>query len=315
MTSSSPIVGSARVGGGFDFAPAEIGLDHARMAHDRRGRVDGNDFAEIHGDHAFDELHELAQLVLDDQDRESFAVMQRPDQGSKRLDLAAAEAGEGLIEQEELRPGGERARDLEPPQVAIGQDVHRPTGLVAEPDLTEPALRPRARMSGVANRGSQTCDLHVLQHGHAEERTRELEGARQASVDDPMGLETRERMAVEVHGSRIGRQESGEQVEQRGLARAVGPEHAGDRTRLQREGYVLDGMQAAEALVEAVDLEERRHGDNLLLRRHHSGAMRPCGMKNRMNTSSSVYIHNRYSLKTRRLSVSTLSRMAPRTGP
>ncbi len=56
---------------------------------------------------------------------------------------------------------------------------------------------------------------------------------------------------------------------------------------IQIERDVLDGMQATEALVEPFDLQKRRHG-SIRRTRCHAGAISPCGMKNRMNTSSSV---------------------------
>ena len=47
------------------------------------------------------------------------------DQGRQVVDLAAAQAGEGLVEQQQRRLGSERARDLEPPLVAVGQHLDR----------------------------------------------------------------------------------------------------------------------------------------------------------------------------------------------
>ena len=89
-----------------------------------------------------------------------------------------------------------------------------------------------------------------------------------------MGAEAGERTAVEMHGSGIEQNESGEKVENRGLAGAVWPKHARDRAGLQREGDILDGMQSAESLVEALDLQECRHG-SIRLMRCHDGAISP----------------------------------------
>src|SRR4051794_15790289 len=77
--------------------PADIGLDDLRMAHDLGRRPDRDDLAEVDRDHPRDELHELAQLVLDDQDGEPGLGVQATDQRRERLDLAGAEPGEGLV--------------------------------------------------------------------------------------------------------------------------------------------------------------------------------------------------------------------------
>src|SRR5262249_23772714 len=117
--------------------------------------------------------------------------------------------------------------------------------------------------------------------------TRELESAREAEIHDPVRRKAPERTPVEVDGAAIERNEAGEQIEDRGLARAVRPKHAGDGARLQGERDVPDGVQAAEVLVEPVGRQESGHRMRRLTR-CHSGATNPCGMKNRMKTSSSV---------------------------
>src|SRR5690348_6342218 len=126
----------------YGLRPADIGLDHARMADDLLRRTDRDDLAEIHGDHALNELHELAQAMFDDEDGEALAVVQLADECREWLDLAGAETGEGLVEQQQLRACHQRAGDLETSQIAIGQDVDGKLRLGPEPDALEHAARP-----------------------------------------------------------------------------------------------------------------------------------------------------------------------------
>src|SRR5579864_1680189 len=121
--------------GTITLRAADIGLDDAGMARDLLRRADGDDLAEIHGDHAIDELHELTQTMLDDEDGEALPIVKVANERRQRLDLAGAETGEGLIEEQELGPRHQGARDLEPAQIAIRQRVDEKIGLGAEPDM------------------------------------------------------------------------------------------------------------------------------------------------------------------------------------
>src|SRR3974390_2529207 len=96
----------------------------------------------------------------------------------------------------------------------------------------------------------QARDLDILHHGHPCEGTRKLEGACDAAVDDLVRSEPSERSAVEPHAATIGADESGQQIEHGRLAGAVWSQDAGNRAGLQSEGNVLDGVEAAETLVQ-----------------------------------------------------------------
>src|SRR5215203_3378542 len=98
---------------------ADVGLDHGRMADDVVGQALGDDLAEVERDDAVDQAHELAQLVLDQDDREAFVGVHLADQRRQVGDLGAAEAGEGLVEKEQRGLGGERAGDLEAALIAV----------------------------------------------------------------------------------------------------------------------------------------------------------------------------------------------------
>jgi len=55
---------------------ADIGFDDARVSDDFSGRALSDDFAEIDGHHARHQLHELAQLVFNQQNGEMLFAVQ-----------------------------------------------------------------------------------------------------------------------------------------------------------------------------------------------------------------------------------------------
>src|SRR5690606_7040903 len=65
--------------------------------------------------------------------------------------------------------------------------------------------------------------------------------------------------------------ETGDAVEDRGLARAVGADQRRDLATLRLEGEVVDGHQSAEAHRQMLDLE-----NGIVLHRIHLGRHQPC---------------------------------------
>ena len=171
---------------------------------------------------------------------------------------------------------GERARDLEPAPVRVRERVrglvpavaHQP--LAEEPELLlrEPVdlllLAPlpgcaqdRAHEAGarVRVRGGH----HVLLDRHVEEEPQRLERARDAELRDLVRREADEVAALEQHLALVGPVDTGDQVEQRRLARAVRPDHADDLALVDVQVEVGDHVQAAERLRDSLELEQRRH--------------------------------------------------------
>ena len=76
-----------------------------------------------------------------------------------------------------------------------------------------------------------------------------------------------------VDRARVGPQVTGDQVEQRCLAGAVGPDDPDRVTLGDLERETVDDGQAAEPLGQSVDREQRRHGSRWSgLERHHRAA-------------------------------------------
>src|SRR5581483_10901696 len=98
----------------------EVGLDDGRIALHLRGRAFGDPATVIeHGD-AVAQAHDELYVVLDEEQRHA-ARANRLEQPPQRLALGRVHAGGGLVEREQPRLGRERARDLEPALVAVGE--------------------------------------------------------------------------------------------------------------------------------------------------------------------------------------------------
>jgi hypothetical protein len=111
---------------------------------------------------------------------------------------------------------------------------------------------------GVTLATVEPADQHVLARGQPGERSNELEGAGDAPDTNCVRGQPADGMAVEADLSGVGAQGAGDEIEQRGLARAVRPHDADQLAFRQREADVADGAHPAEALADARHLEEWR---------------------------------------------------------
>ncbi len=87
---------------------------------------------------------------------------------------------------------------------------------------------------------------HVLGCGHRPEQADVLERAGHATGGDGVRWHAEHRLAVEVDVALRRRVQTGEHVEERGLAGAVGTDEGDDRAERDVEVDVVDGGEAAE---------------------------------------------------------------------
>ena len=255
------------------------------MAHDVFRRALGNHLTEVECDDPSDQAHEFAQLVFDQQHREALVGVNLPDQCRQIGDFTAAQPGKGLVEQQQRRPGSQRTRDLQASLVAVGEHFHRHALLASQADPPQQRLRPGIEIDALTPFGAERADDDVFEHAHADERSAELERARDATPGNAVRRQAQQRTAFEEHrGARVGCDEARQQVVQGGLAGAVRTEDADDLAGLDRERHVLDGVQATEVLVEVGHLQQSAHFPHpiAVLKRCQVGAIKPFGRKNRI---------------------------------
>ena len=181
----------------------------------------------------------------------------RPIRATRARDGALVHPAGDLVQQEQPRAGGHGARHFQPLPLAGRELAGEGGGLVAEAHELEAAVGLRA--GGPGGRGAQEgAHHHVLPHGHAAEGAELLEGAADAATVDLIGPEARDGLAGEADVAAVGPVEAGDDVEERRLAGAVRPDDPHDLAGGHVEGDRLVGHQAAEALGDGADLQQRR---------------------------------------------------------
>src|SRR5262249_30206592 len=99
----------------------------------------------------------------------------------------------------------------------------------------------------------------VFSHRHGCERFDHLECAAHPEPRNPVRWLAGDRVAIERDAPGVRPVDAADAVEQRGLAGAVGPDHAKDLAFAHVEADLVQCGYAAEALGHAVDREQRRH--------------------------------------------------------
>ncbi len=104
------------------------------------------------------------------------------------------------------------------------------------------------------------ADEQVLHHAQVVEEPDVLEGPAHPPGHDLVRRPPADLVTLESDAPRIRRDEPGDQVEQRGLARAVRPDHADQLARPDGQRDVVGGRQSAEALAQPLDLQQGAAG-------------------------------------------------------
>src|SRR6266850_2190049 len=248
----------------------QVGVHHRRVRADLVGQAVGDLRAEVEDDDTLRERQQEMHVVLDQEHGDATRGDAADDLGEPCA-LARREARRRLVEQDEARLAGERARDFEQPplperergdagiaQLAQADELHQlfsalpAAGLVAARGAEDdrPQGRAKARMR---------ADQHVVDHGHAGERPVVLEGSHHAARSDAVRRQAEDRLAGEAHLAARRRIGAGDDVEGGRLAGAVRADHAEDLAFVDLEVERRHGSEPAEALRQLLDLENRSH--------------------------------------------------------
>ena len=166
-----------------------------------------------------------------------------------------------------LRLGGERQRDLQQPLAAIGQFARRLIAEIAEPELHQDVVSFLDRVAldrdVLPERAGDAPPLghrqrHRFQRVEAGEQCVDLERARQAPPHPILWRQIRDVFGPQIDLAGIGRQHAGHQVDQRGLAGAVGPDQRVARAYRQAQFDIAGDHQRSEVLGEAARGKRRR---------------------------------------------------------
>src|SRR6185437_7438946 len=156
-----------------------------------------------------------------------------------------------LVEEDQLGIADQRERHVEPPALPARELRRERLGLLLQADERD-RLVDVARLAVVAG-----VELQALAHGEARLGVRLLQDG--ADAVPPRGVAGRGVDAEHAHLAGRPRTEALEDLDGRGLARAVGPEEGEDLAALDLEVDPRDGVDLAVALAQPLDGDDRLH--------------------------------------------------------
>src|SRR5688500_10051316 len=239
------------------FTADELAYDAIVRRLDGRRRADLHDTPLVQHGHQFGELEDLGNLVTDYDRREAVPAVQVGDQLVDRVHEDGIEAGGGLVEEDDLRLGYQRARDGHALAHAAGYlgRIFRLHAL--EPDLAERRIHAlddlRAGQAQLLAQG----EGHVLAARHGVEQRAALEDDAVAPpdiVERPPG-EPRHVHVVDEDAAGVGSDEPDEVTEEQRLAAAATPDDDGDGAGGDLQIKAAQHRVVAERLPEAFDLD------------------------------------------------------------
>ena len=179
------------------------------------------------------------------------AVPQMKDDLLNVADRNRIDAGERLVEQDELRRDDERARDLGAPPLAPRQRVRRRRRERGQVQLRKQLAQPRAPRRAVGAERFQNGKNILFDREPAKDRR--LLG----KIANPLPRADVHRIvgdiaAVQLHASRVWRREPDRHVKGRRLARAVRPEQANNFPRRDVQTDAAHNRAAAVGFGEVV---------------------------------------------------------------
>ena len=224
-------------------------------------------------------------------------------QRAQRHGFGGVHAGGRFVERQQLGVGGQGAGDLQAALVTVGKTGGLIVGARLDADIRQQFMRPRFDGRFLGPRGGtpqhrtehagtgayMAAYHHVLDHRQAGKQADVLEGAGNAALRDLVRLETGKRRAVEFETAAVERINTRQQVEQGGLAGAIGADEAVDFTARNGKIHLGQRLHAAKAFPEVGAGEQRAHAAPLRTansRLRTAEGHRPAGRKIITSTSA-----------------------------
>ena len=169
--------------------------------------------------------------------------------------LLRAHAAGRLVEQQQLGPERQRHGDLEPLLLAVAELAGEVVGAVDQAEALE--QRRDLAVEGAARRRQQQArqalarldgQQDVVVDRELGQDGGDLEFQAQAQAGALVGRRARDVVAVEHDGAAVGEVGAGDRLQQRALARAVGPDQPVERAGLHVDIDALQRPQGAERL-------------------------------------------------------------------
>src|SRR5262245_5024362 len=240
------------------------------MRDDLGARALDHHLAEVEHGNALGQIESDVHVVLDHDDR--HLARDAVDQPEHVAPLLHREPGERLVEKEHAGLLGQGHRDLDAAALPVGRLGQRALGEMLEADPAQGLARARDQL-GLAVEANQRVpaespapeqrERDVPEQGLAAEQGDDLVRARDAEVCAPTARHARDVAVEERDRPAVGLELAGDQVEQRGLPRAIGPDDEPPLARLDGERHVGGDPEAAERLAEVLHAERAHRPPSL----------------------------------------------------
>ena len=198
---------------------------------------------------------DFVQLVADVEDAAAFRS-QLAQHHKKLFDRLGREHRGGLVQDQHLGVGEQRADDFHPLHLAHAQGMHGAQGVDVEAVFG--GLGGDAAGHFGQRQALVQAQPHVLGHREGVEQAEMLEHHGNAEGPRFLRVAHLHGLAVEEHAAFIGLDRAVDDFHQRGLARAVFAQHGVDFTRQHRERHAAVGHHGRVALGDAHQLQPWR---------------------------------------------------------
>ena len=225
-------------------------------------------------DHADDPVGRAAdrEVVRDDQQRQAALDVEPPQQRGDLLGVRAVEVAGRLVGPHDRRVVDQRAGDRHALALAAGELVGDVAAAVGQADQLERLVRTPARLGGgdAGDEQRQLDVLHRRQDRHQVVVLKDEAHPARAVVGAPAVGHRGQGDALDLDLAGVDRVETGEAVEQRGLAAAARPHHGDHLAAGQRQ---VDAAQRLDA--HAAGVVGLAHGAGRDDRRFHARSFPP----------------------------------------
>ena len=240
-----------------DLADFGVGLYVVEFSFAQDGAlVEDGDFA------AAGDLFYESHVVLDDDD--AVFASEGEEQFPGAMSFVVGHAGSGFVDEENLRVLGEEHTDFEPLFFSVGKLAGEPVAFGVETDEREQLV------NALALRGARPVEQRRENAARALEREQEIFpdavlavdrgglkfSADAEAIDLVFGQSGEVGVPAEFDFPRVGLGAAGDEIEERGFARAVGADDGAELAAVEVEIEIRDGLEAVEGLVHALDGED-----------------------------------------------------------
>ena len=250
---------------------SDVGLNDARIRHDIHRLAAADHRTIVEREHAVTDADDDIHVVLDEQDCHATLIPSIEDEPRHVLLLFLIHSRHRLVENEEMRIGGKRTRELDtflqPNRNSVDKFITHGFKLKEVDDVLDNRTVGRFLGSGEPpiKRGAHDTRPHVdvppkqnvVEHAHAVKERQILEGARHAKGGDPVRCETRDVVPVEKDLSALRRIEAGNRVDQRGFPTAIRTDQTEDLAAADAHIDAVECNDAAEMPLDIAALQHR----------------------------------------------------------